>query len=236
MSKECMRTARESFELLHDMHPDVSIGATWSTLCHWFDLQRGWADDRQATAAAAERWANIAIAMEDADGQAHTALCHVHLMKREYEMAEKIGEQAISVRPSCANANGFYAHCLYFCGSLEKAIYHARLAIRFSPAYPPMFAAVLAGALHANGDQETAIAVAKEGQRINPNDMHTALVLCSALAEAGRNDEARLVAVNALRSDPALNVTSFIDGLPFRNDDMGAQLTRNCTACFGSLD
>jgi Flp pilus assembly protein TadD len=62
-----------------------------------------------------------------------------------------------------------------------------------------MFAAVLSGGLHAKGDQETAIAVAKEGQRINPNDMHTGLVLCSALAEAGRNDEARLVAVNLLR-------------------------------------
>ncbi len=231
-----MRVARESFELLYDMHPEVSNGATWSALCHWFDIQRGWTDDPEEAAAAAERWATIAIGMEDADGQAHTALCHVHLMEREYEKAEEIGERAVAVRPSCSNANGFYAHCLYYCGSLEKAIYHARLAIRFSPTYPPMFAAVLAGALHANGDQETAIAVAKEGQRINPNDLHTGFVLCSALSEAGRIEEARLVAVGLLRSNPQLDVTSFIDGLPFRGEAMGAQLTKNCGDCFESLN
>ena len=235
MSKECMRAARESFERLHDMHPEVSIGATWAALCNWFDLQRGWTDDREAAAAAVEKWAKIAMGMEDADGQAHTALCHVHLMKREYEKAEKLGAQAVTVRPSCANANGFYAHCLYFCGALERSIHHARLAIRFSPAYPPMFAAVLAGALHANGDHESAIAVAKEGQRINPNDVHTGVVLCSALTAAGRNDEARLVAVNLLRSSPTLDVGTFVDGLPFRNSEMGAQLTENCMECFGSL-
>lgn len=236
MSKESMRSARESFELLYDMHPEVSIGATWTALCNWFDLQRGWADDREAAAAATEHWAKIAIGMEDVDGQAHTALCHVHLMKHEYKLAEETGKQAVTVRPSCANANGFYAHCLYFCGSLENAIHHARLAIRFSPAYPPMFAAVLAGALHANGDQESAIAVAKEGQRINPTDLHTGLVLCSALTEASREDEARLVAVSLLRSNPTLDVASFVDGLPFRNQEMGAQLAGNCLACFESLD
>jgi adenylate cyclase len=236
MSKECMRAARESFERLYDMHPEVSIGATWSALCHWFDLQRDWTDDRDAALAAAERWAKIAIKMEDADGQAHTALCHVHLLKREFDEAEAIGEQAVSIRPSCANANGFYAHSLYYCGSLEKAIHHARMAIRFSPAYPPMFTAVLAGSLHANGEHETAIAVAKDGQRINPNDIHTGLILCSALSEIGRNDQARMVAVNLLRSNPSLDVGAFVGGLPFRRAEMGEQLTKNCLNCIRSLD
>jgi class 3 adenylate cyclase/DNA-binding winged helix-turn-helix (wHTH) protein/TolB-like protein/tetratricopeptide (TPR) repeat protein len=236
MSKECMRAARESFEQLYDMHPEVHIGATLTALCHWFDIQRGWAEDKNVAMAAAEKWAKIAIGMEDADGQAHTALCHVHILRGEFDEAEAIGKEAVTIRPSCANANGFYAHCLYYCGSLDKAIHHARLAIRFSPAYPPMFAAVLAGALHANGEHETAIAVAKEGQRINASDLQTGLILCSALSEAGRNDQARLVAVNLLRSHPNLDAEAFIGNLPFRRPEMGAQLIQNCTSCIGTLD
>ena len=210
MSKESMRSARECFELLHGMHPEVSIGATWAAMCNWFDLQRGWTDDRAESAAAAEKWANIAIKMPDADGQAHTALCHIHLMNGQYEEAEKIGEEAVAVRPSCANANGFYAHCLYYCGSLDKALHHAKLAIRFTPAFPPMFTAVLAGVNHARGEHEMAIAVAKEGQRINPNELHTGVVLCSALMEIDRRDEAHMVAVNLLRSNPDFEIESFV--------------------------
>lgn len=236
MSKESMRSALENFELLYEMHPEVSIGATWAALCNWFDLQRGWTDDRKASSVAVEKWANIAIAMPEADGQAHTALCHLHILNRDYDKAEKIGEEAVTVRPSCANANGFFAHALYFCGSLEKAIHHAKLAIRFSPAYPPMFAAVLAGAYHAIGDHETAIAIAKEGQRINPNDKHTGIILCSALIDVGRDDEARLVAVNLLRSDPSFDVDAFINNLPFQNREMGRQLATNCVGCFGGLN
>ena len=236
MTKENMRAARESFGLLHQKHPEVPIGATWTALCHWFEYQRGWCDDPSVAAAETEHWANIAVKMEDADGQAHTALCHVHISRREFDQAERIGAQAVTVRPSCANANGFYAHCLYYCGSVEKAIYHARLAIRYSPAYPPMFAAVLAGALHAKGDQETAIAVAKEGQRINPDDPTIGLILNSALWQAERQDEARLVAVRLLRAHPSMDVKSFVDRMPFREERMGIQLTENGLACLDSLN
>lgn len=236
MNRESMRSARESFERLHEMHPDVSIGATWTALCHWFDVQRGWCEDPAEAMQRAEEWANIAIGMEDADGQAHTALCHIHLMRREFDEAERVGASAVTVRPSCANANGFYAHALYYCGRLEKAMHHARLAMRFTPAYPPIFLAVLAGALHASGDHDAAIAVAKEGQRINPNEAISATLLVSALWEAGRRDEARLAAVRQLRAEPAFDVSSFIDRLPFRDSGMAWQLRDNCGACFGELD
>lgn len=229
MSRECMRSSRESFELLHQLHPDVPTGSTWMSLCHWFELQRGWTDDPEASSERVKHWADLAMKMEDADGQAHTALCHVHLLNRNFDKALEIGERAITIRPSCANANGFYAHSLYFCGSLDKAIHHARLAIRFSPVYPPLFAAVLSGALHARGDQETAIAIVKDSLRLNQKDGHARVILCSALIASGREQEARSVAVDLLRMEPDFQVAAFIDRQPFRNQVMHQQLAGNFT-------
>lgn len=227
MTKEANRAARECFEHLHDMRPDISIGSTWTTMCHWFELQRGWTDDREASVAAVRKWATVAIGMEDADGQAHTALCHVHMMEREFDQALEIGENAVTVRPSCANANGFYAHALYYCGMLDKAVHHAKLAIRFSPAYPPLFAVVLSGALHAQGDQEGAIPIAKEMMRLAARDPLARLILTSALMEADRQLEARAFAREMREIDARFEIDPFLARMPFRHNEMRKQLSRN---------
>ena len=227
MRREAMRAARDCFEQLHRMRPDISIGSTWVSLCHWFELQRGWSDNREDSLAAVKKWANIAIAMEDADGQAHTALCHAHMMERDFDRALAVGSSAVTVRPSCANANGFYAHALYYCGLLDKAVHHARLAIRFSPAYPPLFAVVLSGALHAQGDQQAAIPVALETLRMAPRDPMIGVILVSALMEAERSLEAGASAQGMLEADAEFRVEPFLERMPFRQGDMQAQLSRN---------
>ncbi len=229
MTKEAVRAAREGFEQLHEMHPEISIGSTWVSMCHWFELQRGWSDDRDASIAAVKKWATLAIGMEDADGQAHTALCHVHLIERKFDQALEVGENAITVRPSCSNANGFFAHALYHCGLLEKAVHHARLAIRFSPAYPPLFAVVLSGALHAQGDQEAAIPIAKEIMRLALRDPLARVILTSALVEADRSLEARALAQEMRAFDARFEIDAFLARMPFRRDDMREQLSGNFT-------
>jgi DNA-binding winged helix-turn-helix (wHTH) protein/TolB-like protein len=229
MTRESLRSARESFERLHEMRPDIAIGSTWTALCHWFELQRGWADDPVQTTAAVKHWAQIAMSKEDADGQAYTAACHVHLLEREFEDSLRIGEQGIAIRPSCPNANGIYAHSLYYCGLLDKAIHHARLAIRFMPNHPPFFAVVLAGALHARGDHNAAIAIAKDAVRLNQNDGHAKAILCSALVAIDREPEALAVAVELKRMEPDFRPIPFLNRLPFRHDHMRDQLTLNCS-------
>ncbi|HEY5701527.1 MAG TPA: winged helix-turn-helix domain-containing protein [Gammaproteobacteria bacterium] len=230
MSKDSMRVARESFERLHELSPEVSIGSTWVALCHWFELQRGWTDDPKRTRSEVTKWANIAVQMEITDGQAQTALCHVYLLEGKYDEALKLGESAITVRPSCANANGFYAHALYYCGLLDKAVYHAKLAIRFAPAYPPLFAVTLAGALHAQGDQEGAIPVAADMLRLVSKDIHARVILCSALVEADRLAEARSFADELKQIDSKINVNAFLKRLPFRENRMRRQLEDNFAA------
>jgi len=87
----------------------------------------------------------------------------------------------------------------------------------------------LSGALHARGDQETAIAIVKDSLRLNQKDGHARVILCSALIASGREQEARSVAVDLLRMEPDFQVAAFIDRQPFRNQVMHQQLAGNFT-------
>lgn len=230
MTRESMRAARDAFETVHRLCPDVASGSTWAALCHWFDLQRGWSEDVAASRRAVEHWASIAIGMEDADGQAHTALCHVHMMNREYDKALDIGARATAICPSCANANGFYAYALYFCGVPDEAVYHARLAIRFSPVYPPLFGIVLSGALLAQGDHAGALAMAAELVRLGVRDPLARLIYCSALASSGRLAEAGHVATGVVGENREFHADSFLERLPFRRKDEPENLAERFAA------
>jgi hypothetical protein len=51
--------------------------------------------------------------MQDADGQAHSALSYLYLIERRFEEALEAGRQAVANRPSCAYANCFYGNVLH---------------------------------------------------------------------------------------------------------------------------
>ena len=103
-----------------------------------------------------------------------------------------------------------------------------------TPVYPLLFAAVLAGALHARGDHATAIAIAKDSLRLNQQDGHARVILCSALTASARAAEAKSIAVDLQRMEPDFEVRSFLERLPFRNPEMRAQLSESYASAIES--
>lgn len=223
LQKDAMLRARHAFEAVDHIQPDVSTGATWVALCHWFDAFKGWREDEAASLEKAEAWSQKAVAMDDPDGQAHMVLSHVHLMKRRFDEALVVGRQAIQLRPNCTNANGFFANVLHFCGEQRDAIDHVSWAIRYSPVYPPFFADVLSLALLFDGSPETAIPVARQALRLNPESQIARLVIIAANCEKGEFTEAEKIAKRLVADDPAFSLKRFAALQPYRNpDDLAA--------------
>jgi adenylate cyclase len=166
MDRDAMRSARQWFERVAELRPDVPIGATWTALTHWFDVQRGWSDHPETSKQDARRWAEIAVAMQDADGQAHTVLSHVYLMDRRFEEALAAGRQAIANRPSCAYANFFYGNVLHYCDEQDEAIHYIKLGMRYQPLHPPFYVQMLAAAYRAKEDFDAAILSAREAAQL----------------------------------------------------------------------
>lgn len=217
MEKAAMTRARKLFESVDRLQPSVPIGATWVAFAHWFDAFRRWSGDPRRSFALAGEWAGKAIAMEDADGQAHTVMGHVHLLDRKYDEALAVAREAVVIRPNCTNANGFYANVLHFCGDQAGAIEHIKRAMRFSPVYPPFFAGILATAYRADGQRAAAIVVAQEVLRLNPGDIQARLVLAACYVVDGWEAGARAVADEIRQIDPGFSLSRFAEAQPYRH-------------------
>jgi tetratricopeptide (TPR) repeat protein len=218
MQKSSNARARELFEAVTERQPNVSIGATWAALCHWFDAFKGWSRDTSASLELAGHWAQKAVVMEDADGQAHMVLSHVHLLERRFDDALIVGREAVALRPNCTNANGFFGNVLHYCGEQNDAINHVTWAIRYSPVYPPLFADILALAYLLSDENLAAIALASESLRINPTGTTARLVLAAAHLDLGNLDEARSFGAEVLSADLHFTLGAFAKLQPYRNE------------------
>ena len=218
MDRESMQHARQYFERVAAIRPDASAGATWVAMSHWFDIQRGWSESPEKSKELARQWAEIAVAMPDADGQAHSALSYLYLIERRFDEALEAGRQAIANRPSCAYANCFYGNVLHYCGDQEGAIHHVKLAMRVQPLHPPFYLHMLALAYWAKGELNSAASTAKQALELNPKDLANRIVLTSAYVELGLRDLAEETAADIKRIDQSFSVVQFANAQPYRNN------------------
>jgi adenylate cyclase len=219
MEHEAMANARRAFEAVTEMRPESSIGATWVALSHWFDHLRRWSSSRDESKRLAKRWAETATSYDDVDGQAHTVLAHTRLMDREFDAAIEAGRQAVTIRPGCANANGFFGNVLHYCGQQAEAIAHIKRSIRLQPVYPPFLASMLATSYLAAGQVESALAVGKEALRLNPRDLQSRLVLLASNQIAGNRELARIFASEVRRLEPEFSVDAYSNDQPYRDHE-----------------
>lgn len=217
MNPEAMATARALFERVAELAPESSLGPSWMAMCLWFEVARGWASDAEQSRAAAGAWAERAVAMEDADGQAHTVLGNVRLLQRRFDEALAIARQATVIRPNCTNANSFLANVLLHCGEPEAALAHIKRAIRFSPVYPPWFMEILAAAYRESGQVDFAMAAAHEAIRIAPQSVNARLVLTSALERGGWRTYAQRVAREVVALQPGFSLDRHAGQQPYRD-------------------
>jgi TolB-like protein len=225
MNRESVAGARTFFERLIEIAPDSPFGPTWLALCYWFESTRGWADNPVAAREQAGFWAERAVTMEDADGQAHTVLGNVRLLQRRFDEALAVAQEALGIRPGCANANGFLSNVLLYCGEPQRAVVHARRAIRYMPVYPPWFVEILASAYRDAGMLELAIIAAREVLRILPTALQARMVLASALVRSDWLADARRIAAEVRQLEPNLKLEAWASSQPYRDSGVLAALS-----------
>jgi adenylate cyclase len=217
MDRESMQRARQYFEKVAALRPAVPVGSTWVAMTYWFDIQRGWSDAPEESGKHARHWAEVAASMQDADGQAHSALSYLYLLERRFDEALEAGRIAVANRPSCAYANCFYGNVLHYCGEQDAAIHHLKLAMRVQPLHPPFYLHMLALAYRAKGELDLAVLTAKQGLELTPNDVANRIVLVSAYVGQKQWDLAKEVAVELKRIDPSFSIARFASGQPYRD-------------------
>jgi adenylate cyclase len=215
--KEANAVAREHFEQAARLAPECPLGPTMLAFSHWWDVFRGWAASPQQSIDLAARWAERAMAMDDADGQAHAAMGHIHLYRREHDKALEVAEQAVSIRPSCANSNAQLGNILYYCGRPADAADRVKQALRWSPIHPHWYNVLLAASYKELHMRDEARAACQDALRKSSGDLDARLVLVELAREAGEDEVARALAqeVVALRGD--FSVAKWAETQPYRD-------------------
>jgi adenylate cyclase len=224
MDSASLVEALRHFELISKLHPDASVGPTWAALTHWYNFQRDWNNSRDESIRLARQWAEKSVALPDCDGQAQTVLCHLHLLDQNFDAALTAGKSAISNRPNCTHANGYYANVLHYCGDQDAALRHIRLAIRYSPIHPSLFTNILSNIYRARGDCELATLTAKSAIATTPDDLMARLVLASLATRKKQSETAASLTEEILRIEPTFTVSRFAAGQPYRSEEFLAEL------------
>jgi TolB-like protein/class 3 adenylate cyclase/Flp pilus assembly protein TadD len=129
---EAQRLLRKAIEL----DPFNAEGFCLLAFTHLMQVQFGWSESADQSIQEAAKAAEKAVAIDDRDAWAQTALGLVDLISRRYNDAIQRLKRAIILNRSLANAYGALGQALALVGEYAEAVEQINKAIRLSPRDP----------------------------------------------------------------------------------------------------
>ena len=175
--------------------PAIEVGVHESTQSHYMDSAWAYTDSPQQSVSLAETAARQAIAIDDKDATAHSALGSVFAARGDFGAAIAQHRAALELNPSHAGAHLGMGLALLLDGQAVEAVPEFEMAARLSPHDPNMwlFETLGAGARIMLSQFEAAERLARSATRRPGAGFWTYAALASALGNLGRIEEARPV-------------------------------------------
>lgn len=210
-------TAIEGLTRAVEAYPDYAPARSRLAFRLLFAAHMGWVD-RDVGLRLGREHAIRAIALDDCDAWAQTALGYLAMMERRTAEALAAFRRAVEINPNSASAHGDLSRGLAFAGHDREAIEHAEEAIRLSPMDPDMalFLGGIAVAHYGAGRYAEAVRVSEQLLRLRPGFQGAQRLHCASLAQAGRIDEARSYLDIVRREQPQLSLGWIRASVPYQ--------------------
>jgi len=179
----------------------------------------GAAKDLSAAATLAKELARKAIALDDNDENAHSALGIACLNLGQHDDAIAACRRALEINPNCSVALGLLGSGLIYSGQPDEGIGYAEMAIRSSPRDPNNFFRYsdIAAGHFAACRYGAAIDNAQRAIRQKPGYFEGYIVAAAAHALLGDLATARQIAQDCMRQLPDISVKRASSSYMFRN-------------------
>jgi len=207
---EAIRLARRALEL----DPRYAFVAAIEGACHILNVLWGYSTDPQSDRMEAVRLAWLALSLDDDDAELLAFVAATLALSGDFERSVEIADRSVAL-----NSNSFHAWhgrgtVCRVAGLWEEAIQSQQIAMRLSPVDPLLHQSftVMGMALIELGRFDEAIVAAKKALRQKPFLSTANSCLTSALANLGRDAEAREAATRLLEVDPAFAISARIAG------------------------
>jgi serine/threonine protein kinase len=210
----------ESHRLLNEVakiEPESPLPYVFMAFAHYFEASYGYTESAERSLDAALDAADRALELDDPTGEAQLVRGMVLLMRGDHAAALEASERSIPDRPSCPWSYALKGALLNYTGRPAEAVEVARVAIRHTPLYPPVFPSVLAMGHYLLGEHDEAIDAARGTLELTPDNVEAHAILGAALAASGRDVEAREARLEIMRVKPDFTLDDFARGQPFED-------------------
>jgi TolB-like protein len=214
-------TAIEGLTQAVEACPDYAPARSRLAFRLLFAAHMGWVDREHGLRAGREH-AVRALALDDCDSWAQTALGYLAMMERRTAESIAAFRRAVELNPNSATAHGDLSRGLAFAGHDREAIEHADEAIRLSPMDPDMamFLGGIAVAHYGAGRYADAVRVSEDLLALRPGFQGAQRLHCASLAQTGRIEEARAYLDAIRREQPQLSIAWIKASVPYQTKEL----------------
>jgi len=181
------------------------------------DAWIGWSENPEQTGALAMQYAQKCIALDKSLPLAHAVLGLIHLVLRQWDKAIEESEIAVSLSPNSADSVVILAITYKTVGRIEEALSLLKKATRLNPMTPNWYLHELGTCYRLMGRYEEAIAVLKKVLNRSPDYLLSRLNLIATYVMSGKEESARIEAVELLKQSPNFSVPRILKNFPYKD-------------------
>ena len=207
------REAVEMVERAIALDPKYAHAHSWRACILGQSWVHGWRQDRDATWNEVVKELEIALSLDENDGDVHRILAAVNLARDDFEKAQHHQERALSLNPNYDLVVVQQGELLTWLGQPEEGVDWILKAMRLSPYHPERFWAHLGRAYFAARRYSDAIDALK---RVNKPDALLHTLFAAIYARMGEPVAAKAHAAEALNLNPDLTLDSCAANLHYK--------------------
>jgi adenylate cyclase len=183
--------------------------------CHLLNVRQGWAADPNSEVAEGMRLLRLALGIDCNDPMALSILGReTAFWSGDFDTAREMVDRAVACSPNLSRAWSERGWTCQIAGQPEEAIRSFERAIRLSPSDPFLFVrlAGMSAALIDLGRFNEAVATAKKAVLMNQRHAMAYRCMAEALAQLGRQAEARETVARLLEFEPNFRISEWTVG------------------------
>ena len=207
-----------------DLDPNYAMAYRALGAIYVIEHAMGWSKFPEQSLERGKEMAQKAIALDNTLAEAYALLGRYFLAKRQYEKALAEGEKAYALDPNSTHVLAAFAYSLQYSGMPQEAVDLYQKAIRLDPIPPSWFTFGLGRAYRDAGRYEDAITTFKKLLNHPHHRMWAYVCLTATYSLAGRDEESHALAAEALDIDPKLSTESYINPLPYKDQEYKQRL------------
>jgi adenylate cyclase len=209
-TKEDMAEAQKLYEQALALDPDFAIawGALGST--HALQARYQWVQDTDAAWASATKAAQKAVAIDDSNPYALSALANIEESRGDPTKAVALVEKAAVFAPSDANINASLGERLILIAAKPKeGLQFITKAMRLNRSHPDWFVEASGWANYSLGDYDKALDAFQEYHKRNPDDTDGYVEIIYTSATLGQLEDAKAKVAELLEKDSDFTIEGY---------------------------